>query len=240
MGKTHLALELANPKSNYVRVTGQDYEFLKALLYSEDAGKTLATGADVAVHDRSFDIQVKLPSGPKSIPLQWLDTPGEVWRNSWQKDKSGEWQRFLDEIRQSQGILLIIPPYRELIRSEANPQEFMTKQQWLNRFDQWVEFFSTDCRKVRHLLLCLNKADLFCNAEKEGRQLRYEPRGAVMNWQQRDNYVRQRFFHSAEKQIQQISNSLSEGSVRCFLTTIHNRSLLELPWIYLGTFLASN
>ena len=172
-------MELANPKSQYVQTKLQNYENLKAnfFLPNGEARPTLATES---VYTKDIDVKVQLPSGPKFIPLKWLDTPGEVWRRSWQQDKPTEWERFLDEIRQSQGILLIIPPYRELIRSEANPQEFMTKQQWLNRFDQWVEFFSTDCRKVRHLLLCLNKADLFCNAEREGRQLRYEPRGAVI------------------------------------------------------------
>jgi hypothetical protein len=233
-------MELANPKSNYVRVTGQDYDLLKALLYSEDVGKTRATEASSAIHDRQFDIQVQLPSGLKVVPLIWMDTPGEIWRQSWQNVQLTEWQKFLDELRSSEGIFLILPPYRELVRSGAKPEEFMTKQQWLNRFNQWVKFFQTDCRQVRHLLLCFNKADLFCDVEKEGRQLRYEPRGAVMNWQQRDAYVRQRFFYSVEKQIQEISHSLSGGSVRCFLTSIHNRYLLELPWIYLGTFLASN
>lgn len=234
-------MELANPKSQYVQVVAQDYVDLKNQLYDEGLQKTKPTDKDTCVNSRSFDIQIRLPSGGKSIPLNWLDTPGEVWRKSWQQDKPDEWQRFLAELKQSEGILLILPPYRELIRSgtRAKPEEFVTKQQWLTRFEQWVEFFQTDCRKVRHLLLCFNKADLFCDVEREGRQLRYEPQGAVMNWQQRDAYVRQRFFSPVERQIQSISNSLSGGTVRCFITSIHNRYLLELPWIYLGTFLAS-
>jgi hypothetical protein len=35
-----------------------------------------------------------------------------------------------------------------------------------------------------------------------------------------------------------LNNGLSGGSVRCFITSIHHRGLLELPWIYLGSFLA--
>jgi hypothetical protein len=234
-----LALELANPKSNYVQVIGQDYLDLKNLLYDEGQQKTKPTDKDTAVNSRSFDIQIQLPSGPKYIPLSWLDTPGEVWRKSWQQDKPDEWQRFLTELKQSEGILLILPPYRELIRSGAKPEEFMTRQQWLNRFEQWVDFFHTDCKKVRHLLLCFNKADLFCDVEKEGRQLRYEPGGTAMNWQQRDAYVRRRYFTVVEDKIQFLVRGLSGGTVRCFVTSIHNRYLLELPWIYLGTFLAS-
>lgn len=230
---------MANPKVNYVRVTAEDgdYQILRKLLYFEESIK--ATGGSKSFYDRSFDIQVQLPSGAKSIPLLWLDTPGEIWRKSWQQTMLSEWQRFLEELRKSEGILLILPPYREMIRQGADPEDFMTQQQWVSRFEQWVSFFQTDCPKVRHLLLCLNKADLFCNVEQEGRQLRYEPHGAVMNWQQREAYVYQRYFRPVQRQIQELNRSLASGSVRCFITSIKNRYLLELPWIYLGTFFAS-
>lgn len=122
MGKTHLALELANPKANYVHVTGQDYENLKSLLYDEDLASTRKTEAYTSVISRNFDVQVQLPSGPKSIPLQWLDTPGEIWRSAWQQTQLTEWQVFLDKLRESEGIILVLPPYRELIRSGARSQ----------------------------------------------------------------------------------------------------------------------
>lgn len=221
-------------------MTGQDYLDLKNQLYDEGHQKTRPTDKDTTVNSRSFDIQIQLPSGPKSIPLSWLDTPGEIWRKSWQQEKPDEWQKFLNNLKQSEGILLILPPYRELIRFGAKPEEFMTKEQWLKRFDQWTEFFYTDCKKVRHLLLCFNKADLFCDVAKEGKHLRYEPRGAVMNWQQRDTYVRRRYFSAVDDKIQSLARGLSGGTVRCFVTSIYDRYLLELPWIYLGTFLASN
>lgn len=239
MGKTHLALELANPKAKCVQVTGQDYGNLKRLLYDELQEKTKSTDAASSLNSLIFDIQVQLPSGSRSIPLIWLDTPGEIWRNSWQGTNTAEWQKFLDELRKSESILLILPPYRELIRTGTNPEDFMTQQQWVSRFERWVSFFQTDCPKVRHLLICLNKADLFCDVEKEGRQLRYEPHGAILNWQQRDAYVFQRYFRLIEKPIQELNRSLKGGSVRCFITSIKDRHLLELPWIYLGTFLAS-
>jgi hypothetical protein len=59
-----------------------------------------------------------------------------------------------------------------------------------------------------------------------------------MNWQQRDAYVFQKFFRPIQSQIKQLNQSISGLSVRCFITSIYNRSLLELPWIYLGSFLA--
>ncbi|MFM7908538.1 MAG: hypothetical protein ACKPA9_26335 [Microcystis sp.] len=42
-GKTHLVLELANPKGNYVKVTYPDYQYLKSILYLPEQGKTRAT-----------------------------------------------------------------------------------------------------------------------------------------------------------------------------------------------------
>ncbi|MFN7658634.1 MAG: hypothetical protein ACK5P3_10930, partial [Dolichospermum sp.] len=64
------------------------------------------------------------------------------------------------------------------------------------------------------------------------------PYGSSLNWQQRHIYVLQRYFRPIYSQLEQLNNGLSGGSVRCFITSIHHRGLLELPWIYLGSFLA--
>lgn len=238
VGKTHLAMELANPRSEYVKVNYPDYEGLKSLLYVEEEGNTKATDASRAIHDKFLEIEVQLPSSAKQITLDWIDTPGEIWRKQWQANQPDEWQRFLETIRASEGIILIVPPYRELVSSSGNSEELITQQQWCNRFNRWLEFFRYDCPKIRHLLLCLNKADLFCNLNQEAAKLAYSPHRSRMNWQQRDSYVYQRFFRPVQPQIRQLNQSISGLSVRCFITSIYNRSLLELPWIYLGSFLA--
>jgi len=237
-GKTHLAMELANPKSNYVKVTYPDYENLKALLYDDQLESTKATDAMSASHARVLEIQVQLPIGDKQITLDWIDTPGEIWRSSWQSANPSEWKKFLETIMQSQGILLIVEPYREILKSGVDPDMFITEQQWCNRFERWVDFFRHECSKVRHLVICLNKADLFCELAQEASKLEYIPKRSKMNWQQRDAYIFQRYFRPIQPQIQQINKSVSGLSVRCFITSIHNRSLLELPWIYLASFLA--
>ena len=114
----------------------------------------------------------------------------------------------------------------------------MSQQQWCNRFNRWAEFFQQDCSKLRHLVICLNKADLFCNLEQEAAKLTYNPNGAQMNWQQRHMYVLQRYFRPIQPQLQEINQSIRGLSLRCFITSIYNRSVLELPWIYLASFLA--
>ncbi|MBP0020078.1 MAG: hypothetical protein J7647_21305 [Cyanobacteria bacterium SBLK] len=239
-GKTSLALELANPSSQYVTVTHPDYENLKALLYDETTGQTRATDAVQAIYDRALEIQVQLPTGKKEILLEWLDTPGEIWRTYWQRvdENQLEWQKFLNSIVESEGILLVVPPYREIV-SGANREDYITQQQWCNRFERWVKFFRQDCSKVRHLVLCLNKADLFCDVNKEASRLAYIPNRSPMTWQKRNAYVMQRYFAPVQKQIEQLNQNISGLAVRCFITSIHNRHLLELPWIYLGSFLAN-
>ena len=237
-GKTSLVLELANPKSNYVKVTDPDYENLKALLYREDLEEIAQTDAQEAIYKRKMHIQVQLVT-PKQIILDWLDTPGEIWRNSWQSANPDKWKIFLETILQSEGIVLIVPPYREILKPDVNPEDFITQEQWCNRFNRWVDFFRYQCPRVRHLVICLNKADLFCDLHKEASQLEYIPHRSRMNWQQRNTYVFQRYFRPIQSQIDEINSSVSGLSIRCFITSIHNRSLLELPWIYLGSFLST-
>lgn len=238
VGKTHLAMELTNPKNEYVKVSGQDYEALKAgLLYENSSAK--ATDAVQATYKRDLNIQARLPAGSKQVTVGWIDSPGEVWRKSWQTQNQNEWSKFLDTIRQSEGILLILPPHRGLnFMAGVDAEQFLSQQQWCNRFERWVEFFRHDCPKARHILICLNKADLFCDLQREAFQLAYNPGGAHMNWQERHNYVSQRYFRPIHSQLEQINKNISGLSVRCFITSIYNRSLLELPWIYLASFLA--
>lgn len=238
VGKTHLAMELANPQNEYVKVDYPDYSVLKSRLYIEDEGRTRATIDDKATYDEYLEIQVQLPTGSKQITLDWIDTPGEIWRKRWQDNQPERWQNFLDVIRNSEGIILLLPPYREIIKSEFNPETFITQQQWCNRFSRWVDFFRQDCPKIRHLILCLNKADLFCNLEQEASKLAYTPYRSHLNWQQKNAYVSQKFFRPIHQQIKQLDRNISGLSVRYFITSIHHRSLLELPWIYLGSFLA--
>jgi len=237
-GKTHLALELANPNSEYARVITPDYNQLKSMSYDEEQAGTKPTDAAEAVYAEYLEIQVKLPIGLKKLTLDWIDTPGEIWRQTWQAENPDKWENFLENIRQAQGILLIVSPYREMLKSGVeNAEEYITQKQWCNRFQRWVNFFHQDCPKVRHLVLCLNKADLFCDLKQESQRLAYHPHNSSMNWKQRHDYVFQRYFRPVNGELDRLNRSISGLSVRCFITSIYNRSLLELPWIYLGSFL---
>lgn len=226
-GKTHLATELANPNNYYVRVNSSYFN-----------SKPLPTDAQNSLYNKTIELQIQLPSGNKQLILDWIDTPGEIWRKHWQNDKQSEWQNFLNTLKQTEGIILVLPPYRQIITAQnINRDDFITEQQWCNRFNRWVNFFRYECTNIRHLLLCLNKADLFCDYSLEGQKLGYLPYNSPLNWQQRNSYVMQKYFRPIAPQIQQLNQSISGLSVRCFITSIYNRNLLELPWIYLGSFL---
>lgn len=232
-GKTHLAMELTNPQNEYVKVSSPDYEQLKSFLYDEGLEGTKATDASQEVDNRELEIQVRLPNGFRKINIDWIDTPGEIWRKAWQVDHPDKWKNFLETVRKSEGIILILPPYRDIIsKPDVDAKEFLTRQQWCNRFNRWVNFFRNDCSQVKRVVICLNKADLFCQLDKEAAQL------ATKNWQERHSYVLQRYFKPIQPQIEQINKIMSRTSVSCFITSIYHRKLLELPWLYLATFLS--
>jgi hypothetical protein len=236
VGKTHLALELANPSFEYVKVLSPKHKDLKALLWDFESNQPRATDADTATRSELMEIQVKLPS-PKQIFVDWVDTPGEIWRPDWQKNNSDKWQNFLNLLEKSKGIIIVLPPYREMISLGQDSDLFLTQKQWCNRFERWTNFLSPNCPNLRHLLFCINKADLFCDFRQESAKLKYSTVGAVMTWQQRNSYVSQRYFRSIKPYLEQITDKNHRLSIRCFITTVYDRPLLELPWLYLGSFL---
>lgn len=251
VGKTHLVLELASPKNQYVEVLEPSYDMLKLFL----AGSTQPDGQDAVtvsmvptdmIDSRFMQIQAMLPAGTQSIDLQWVDTPGEIWRASWQQDNTNEWKNFLEDSRRSGGILLILQPFREMLLPQYrdDPQiasEYPRRAQWCKRFEQWVDFFRQECPNARHIVMCLNKADLFLpNIGQVADQLQYHPTGSQLSWRKRHAYVAQRYFQPVQRQIEQINENTKGLSVQCFVTSIYNRSLLELPWVYLASFLSDS
>lgn len=80
-GKTHLAMELANPQNDCVKVSSPDYGNVKSLLFNEKSGDMRATDAQYSTNECYLDIQVRLPTGFRQVIADWVDTPGEIWRS---------------------------------------------------------------------------------------------------------------------------------------------------------------
>lgn len=187
------------------------------------------------------EIRVTLPSGFKQLLLEVMDTPGEVW-SSGEGETFSDWQAIQEVSATSEGIFLILPPYDDLLKAEEREQHsFGDKVAWVDRFQGWVQFFRNHCPKAQHILLCISKADLFeADIGQLASRFAYAPNGSV-GWDDRHQYL----LHRSFKPIAQDINALSQwkqqgspGSVQCFLTSIHHRSLLELPWIYLASYLS--
>lgn len=237
-GKTHLALELTNPHAERVKIEGQDYEDLKAKLFVK--GEIEPTDIDnphvSQTYPLTVQVELKVPVPP--IVVDWIDTPGEIYRRSWQQSNPEQWQIILSKIQQSKGLMLILPPYRgmpNLKPYDDNLHKLPTQQQWINRFQRWVDFLQNSCPRVRHIVICLNKADLFTDIVQEAQRLSYSSR---MGWNHRNMYVIENYFRPVYPQLQTLAQNNS-GSVCCFITTIYNRELLELPWLYLAGHLSS-
>jgi hypothetical protein len=239
-GKTHLARELTDPSSSkFVTVKSIESQDITVSLYRQLVKDIEATQASQSVYRKPIEIEVSLSTGTKIIDSEWLDTPGEIWRSSWQTNNLDLWQEFIKSINHTEGILLILPPYREIVDPNCDPDAFPTKKQWSERFDRWIQFFANDCPKIRHLLLCMNKADLLINIDLdlEAAKLAYHRDRQEKNWQEKHEYVYGRYFAAFRTQIDQLNRTIDGLSVRCFITSIKNRELLELPWIYLGSYL---
>ncbi len=238
-GKTSLAMELIGAHSDFVRVSNissQKYQQMKALSFDPDTNQFLATKVDPNFGGRLLEVEVRLPSGRKTVSVDWVDTAGGVWQKSWAGNNPQLWDTLLTRVRSSEGIMLILPPYREIIhQSSVDHTLFPTQKQWCKRFRRWVEFFRSDCPRVRHIVVCLNKADLFCDLEREAGELAYNRGKEGKGWYGRSVYVSRRYFSCVQKELE---NMNSVTSVRYFLTSIHHRGLLELPWIYLASHLA--
>jgi hypothetical protein len=238
VGKTHLALELANPVYEYVKVLSPEYQVLKSLLWDFESNTTKPTDADTSTRTQSIEIQARLPV-PKQILVEWIDTPGEIWRSSWQQSNPDKWKRFLASVEESTGIIVVLPPYREIILPGKDANLFLTQTQWCNRFERWTEFLAPNFPNLKHLLFCMNKADLFCHYKQESAALKYSLGGSSMNWNQRNNYVSQKYFRLIKPYVGRITDKNPRLAIRCFITTVYDRSLIELPWLYLGSFLES-
>ena len=244
-GKTQFINALAEPDANQqVKPIGWTYRDPKTIQVTP-AGRGLSPN--------SLEVQVYLPSGFKKLWVEVMDTSGEFWETENRSEVHlQDWQAIKDVSAESEGIFLILPPYNEILRAEeqnhTEPYQIIpgnhsggSKDRWKSRFQQWIKFFKTDCPKAQHILVCINKADLLDSSISDlATQFAYQQNGQGLGWFDRHQYLLKRHFKPIVQEIEQLSRwkqQKSSGTVQCFLTTIHHRSLLELPWIYLASYL---
>jgi len=241
VGKTSMVLALADPGTQNITVVNPEPQSLVSEYSNPDTGEIAGTRRKEEV---TLVINVDLPAGQRQIEVQWIDTPGEAWDSKdWRQTNNAAWQDIRKEVSQSQGVLLLLPPHRNMIQSHllsSNDEldDFPRPDAWANNLTSWLNFFKTDCANVQYILISLHKADLCCNIESEEKKWRYNPLTNI-SWFEYNQYIRKTYFNKVEKIVRNYNAKHPEISLRFFITTIKNPALLELPWVYLGSYMAN-
>jgi GTPase SAR1 family protein len=242
-GKTSMVRALAE-NGNYVKVV--DGQELASVLY--DSSTKQIAGTEL-MQERSLKINVDMPAtGMKQINLVWIDTPGEFWSNNqMREDYPSVWKSLEEKVTSSKAIILLLPPHSNLIKSgnvrtaanHLQPKiDFPTSGQWVTRLSWWLRFLEK-CDYAKHILIGIHKADLFCNIVKEEKQWRYDPsKGGAAPWFDYNEYVLESYFGVANKEIHSYKSTKSGSKTIFFISSTESQDLLELPWLYLGPYIA--
>ncbi|HBE20772.1 MAG TPA: hypothetical protein DEG17_01045 [Cyanobacteria bacterium UBA11149] len=237
VGKTSMVVSLHNPGTKHVKVLTNLSKY-----YNLGTGEITFTRQK---EEETLVINVDLPAGERQIQVRWIDTPGEVWEDKeWRNTHAEAWQDIRKEVSQSQGILLLLPPHRSMIQShlldgETTPDNFPRPDAWVNNLESWLQFFRQNCVRVPHILISIHKADLFCHPDAEEKNWRYNPSKNPL-WFEYNNYIRRTYFSKADNIIREYNAQSNGTALRFFITTTKNLSLLEIPWVYLGAFIAND
>ena len=193
--------------------------------------------------DKLIKMVVDLPIS-REIQVQWIDTPGEAFTlQDGLLEDLPVWESIKTKMSNSRYLILLVPPYQEIIKSsllelEPNTRElndFLPTDLWQRSMEQWLDLFSRECPKVRHLLICLHQADLVCNNIKaEADQWRYQINS--YSWNDYSHMVYDHYFSELNNVISQYQRDNRGQLMSFFITTIKERALLELPWLYIGSY----
>ncbi|MGB3204166.1 MAG: hypothetical protein WBB28_04195 [Crinalium sp.] len=242
VGKTSMVVSLADLGTKHVKVVSPDPQSLVAKRFNRAENRVAGTAQ---MTSETLLINVDLPRGEREIQVLWVDTPGEAFSNKdWRIKHPSAWQDIQQQISESQGVILLLPPHRDLIQPDrldprTESDDLPTSKAWVTKLQTWLDFFSKNCANVQHIIICIHRADVFCDVNYEGKKWRYD-HSANPLWFDYDNHIRNTYFSLADQAIREYKSRNYRCEVRFMITTIDNPNLLELPWIYLGSYLANN
>ena len=236
VGKTTLMLELAKSNRGNVQVISPN---------REDLERQFTLGTRVKPTDSiskiPMQLRVNLSGHIKQIDVDWIDTPGEVWRvenSQWRENHPQEWHDILKSIHNAEFLMIVMAPYRECLKDDLLAADGLSKKdvrfrkrsQWKNRFREWMNFLEDNAQTYQYILICLNMADLFCNTNHISAALQQQE---SINWiEHRTNILP--IFGFVKDLIEQFEeNRILKNQF--FITTYKTRFLLELPWLYIGS-----
>lgn len=244
IGKTTTVVSLITHPTEHVEIINKDAAEDKYLRLPDGR---IETGGTTELRQEVLEMKVRLPSRIKEISVSWLDTPGEAFSTpQWRQENPVAWQDIEDKIRarDTQGIILLLPPHRGMVKQNyqnttnypRTPDTLPTPNTWITNLKGWLDLFKKNCHRHQHILICLHLADLVCDVKTEGSKWGYHY-DRMNPWNEYNRHVKNKYFASAIEPITQFSNLSDKPDPRFFITTIENKSLLELPWIYLASYL---
>lgn len=241
VGKTSMVVALARGTDNVV-ITEPDPQ---SIIMRKSNIETGALAPTFRMYKETLSIAVNLSSGWREFQTNWIDTPGEAWSNpNWRQENPTQWQDIKNSVSESKAVFLLMPPSRSMINpdqfdgEESNKPDMQPSPlQWQNQLAEKLGFLRKNAPDVQHILISLHKADLFCDIGQKERKWRYDPL-RDFDWVGYNEHVQRTHFELAKKVIHQY-NRQAFVSPCFFVTTTESPILLELPWIYLGAYLAN-
>jgi len=247
IGKTSMLVALADTSAaQIVKMVKPEPEVFRKTRTDPQTGRAAPTDRNI---EELVVLSVDLPAATYSLPFRCLDTPGETWENpNYQITAPDKWREMIDIASNTIYALVFMPPPRTMVKQELvvsdpshknylNIDTLPNREQWLTQFDSKLGFLSENCTNLKYILLCLHKADACCDVNQVGSEWSYDPRtGNNWNWTHYNDFVQLNYLRYTSKILRQYTRGTPQ--VRTFLTSTNNRSMLELPWIYLATQMA--
>lgn len=239
VGKTMMLVALAQQGKKIEILNQEDITDLVDS-YTGKASATKSLGI------KNLQLEVTLPYGKKKIQVMWIDTPGEFWQSKYVREQNkNAWEEIKDKVGSSQGIILLLPPNQEIsdfkskIRSTSDVSDdeiesYPSRSQWVNRLslkneNGWLTFLQKYCSRVHHILICINKADLFCDIEAESKIKK-----TLVEY---NTYIWNKYFYHADQELKNYQATRRGLPPQLFITTTKNQGLLERPWLHLAAYL---
>jgi GTPase SAR1 family protein len=248
VGKTSIVAALAEyslDRDSKVKIISPDPHTLLRDLRPE-TGKGAGTANQ---SERELTMRVQRPNGAsKEINVGWIDLPGEFFHeHSNYRERGGvDWQDIQAKIERSKYVILLIPPYRTLVEAtrldqapEAlRPETVLPNQeQWHKRLSAWFDFLNRYCARSSRILICIHKADLFCDLDQVSREWSYLPGQISTDFWRRYHEFSKSFLRGMQQSVKAYSQTNAGTNTNFFITSIVHRELLALPWLYIGLYL---
>lgn len=248
VGKTSIVAALAEyslERDSKVKIVSPEPKSLLANLRPE-TGKGAGTANQ---SEQELTMWVQRPNGaPKEINVVWIDLPGEFFQeHSNRRERGGaDWQEIQAKIEQSKYVILLIPPHRALVeatRLDQAPEALRpettlpNQEQWHKRLSAWFDFLNLHCARASRILICIHKADLFCDLDQVSRDWAYVPGQISTDFWWRYHEFSKSFLRTMQERVKAYSQTDAGMNTNFFITSIVHPEVLALPWLYIGLYL---